>query len=65
MDVEIGTAAGEVYHFLDTHGPSTVGNLRKGTGQKDTIIYEALGWLAREEKVARETRGKTTRWMLA
>ena len=65
MDVEIGTAAGEVYRFLETHGPSTVGNLKKAIGQKDAIIHEALGWLAREEKVTRETAGKATRWLLA
>jgi len=64
MQVEIGQAAGDIYRFLEANGPATVSELKKATGCKDTLIYQALGWLAREEKVAQEAAGRTVRWHL-
>jgi hypothetical protein len=64
MDVEIGTAAGDVYRFLEVNGPSSAAKLRKGTGHKDTTVHQALGWLAREDKIVRETSGRSVVWTL-
>jgi len=64
MDVEIGTVAGDVYRFLHANGPATVSQLKKATGHKEAFINLAIGWLAREDKVAREASGRTTRWSL-
>jgi len=65
MDAEIGLAAGDVYRFLEEHGPSTLNQLKKGTGHKDALLSLAIGWLAREGKVLRETDGRNVRWGLA
>lgn len=65
MDLEIGTAAGDVYRYLASNGPATISALKKATGHRDMTVALAVGWLAREEKVARETDGRVTRWVLA
>ncbi|NQT18719.1 MAG: winged helix-turn-helix domain-containing protein [Planctomycetes bacterium] len=65
MDAKIGVAAGDVYRFLEAEGASTVRQLKKATGHSDATINQAIGWLAREEKVSREMHGRTARWSLA
>ncbi len=65
MDVEIGTAAGEVYRFLETNGPASATQLKKAIGERDAAIHQAIGWLAREDKVVRLDSGRTVRWTLA
>ena len=65
MDVEIGVTAGEVYRVLEANGPASAAQLKKATGCKDKTIHQAIGWLAREDKVVRLTRGRTVRWSLA
>jgi hypothetical protein len=65
MDAHVGLAAGDVYRFLAANGPASVSQLKKGTGHKDAIVNQAIGWLAREDKIVRETQGKTVRWSVA
>ena len=65
MDGSIGEAAGDVYRFIEISGPVSVAQLRKATGHKESTVNLALGWLAREEKVVREPRGRTVRWDIA
>lgn len=65
MDLEIGTAAGEVYTCLASNGGASISALKKATGHKDLTVALAIGWLAREGKVAREVDGRVTRWVLA
>ena len=62
MDVEIGSTAGEVYRFIEANGPVTLSQLKKGVGRKDSLVNQALGWLAREDKVVRDSSGKSIRW---
>jgi len=64
MDAEMGTAAGDIYRFLETHGPATISQLKRGTGHKDAVVNQAIGWLAREDKVVREAEGRAVRWSL-
>lgn len=64
MDAEIGFAAGAVFHFIEANGPATVARIRQGTGHTTALINQAIGWLARENKIARSARGKTVRWGL-
>jgi hypothetical protein len=64
MMVEIGAAAGDVYRFLEAHGPATVTQISKGTGRKPADVNAAIGWLAREDKLAGEARGRTVRWSI-
>ncbi len=65
MDVEIGTAAGEVFRFLEANGPATATQLKKAIGERDAAIHQAIGWLAREDKVIRIQSGKSVRWTVA
>ena len=65
MDGEIGFAAGDVYQHLGSNGSATVAQLKKVTGRKDAEINQAIGWLAREDKIGRQQSGRTVRWGLA
>jgi hypothetical protein len=59
MHEEIGTAAGVLWRYLEKHGASTLGKVKRGTRMTDPILLMALGWLAREGKVhlLRDRRG--------
>ena len=58
---EIGTAAGAVWSALAQSNGSTVAELRKKTGLSADQINRAIGWLAREDKLRTEQKGKTVR----
>ena len=52
MNIEtIGTDAGTVWTALNTAEALGVKQLKKITKLKDTEIFAALGWLAREGKI--------------
>jgi len=59
MQPEIGEAAGKIWVYLDSHGPTTLGKLKTGTKLADDLLNQGLGWLAREEKIAVEKKGRT------
>jgi hypothetical protein len=50
--VEIGEAAGEVWRVLSSKGPLTTAKLIKAVGEPRDLVMQALGWLAREDKIA-------------
>ena len=52
MSAQIGETAGKVWRFLDSKGPSTVGQIQKGIGADAVLTNQALGWLAREGKIS-------------
>ena len=53
MNVEvIGNWAGLVWSALDAQGTLGIKGIKKATKLKEKEIYAALGWLAREGKVA-------------
>lgn len=56
MNIEIiGNNAGLVWNALSTKNGQTVKELKKATKIKtDKVLFAALGWLARENKVAIE-----------
>lgn len=56
----IGKTAGRVWETLRTHGPLPISQLPKKVKERDMVVYQALGWLAREDKIVYETKGKTT-----
>lgn len=51
MITEIGIVAGDIWHFLDEHGETTLSALMKGIGKPEDNILMSLGWLAREGHV--------------
>lgn len=57
---EIGKAAGEVWRYLDKNGPSPEDKVHKDLKNiKSTELFQqALGWLAREDKIDINTAKK-------
>lgn len=58
--VQIGEMAGVVWHTLDEHGPLSLAKLVKLIDAPRDAVMQALGWLAREDKIRMEdtNRGK-------
>jgi hypothetical protein len=57
---EIGETAGKVWHVLDVKGPQTLAKLVKELDDVPRdVIMQAMGWLAREEKLEIEEDGRT------
>jgi hypothetical protein len=54
MIEKIGINAGKVWTVLDETGRQNVKDVKKATKLTDKNLYAALGWLAREGKVAME-----------
>lgn len=51
MITEIGIVAGEIWHFLDHHGESSLRDLVRGIERPRDNVLMSLGWLAREGHV--------------
>ncbi len=51
MKDRIGTVAGQIWHFLNETGESTPIKIKAQLGLSNTMLYLALGWLSRENKV--------------
>jgi len=51
IQIEIGETAGKVWQALSDEGPQTVVQLKKRVAGSNEVLYFALGWLAREDKV--------------
>ena len=47
----IGDSAGKVWRTLSQHKEVSLSQIPKLVGGKDTVVYQALGWLACEDKV--------------
>jgi hypothetical protein len=59
----IGQTAGLVWHALDGGGPQSLAKLVKTVGAHRELVLQALGWLAREDKlwIDEGKRGRTFR----
>jgi hypothetical protein len=53
MDIEsdIGETAGKIWQALSDEGPHTVVQLKKKLKVSNELLFFALGWLAREDKI--------------
>lgn len=51
MEELIGKIAGEIWHYLDEHGEVNIAELKFNLGYSNSLIFLALGWLARENKI--------------
>ena len=49
---QIGETAGAVWRALDAHGPLSCAKLVKEVALPRDLVMQAMGWLAREEKIA-------------
>jgi hypothetical protein len=52
MKEKIGTNAGIIWADLDAEGKKTLKDIKKATKLTEKDMYAALGWLAREGKIA-------------
>lgn len=58
---QIGELAGRIWHTLDEEGELRVATLKKQLEAPDSQLYLALGWLAREDKIALTPAGRSWR----
>lgn len=58
MTEQIGINAGKVWTILDENGRQNVKEIKKVTKLTEKDLYAALGWLAREGKIALEAEEK-------
>ena len=56
---KIGETAGQVWQALDTQGPQKITQLVKEMNAPRDLVMQALGWLAREEKIAIEEQSRS------
>lgn len=57
-ELVFGKNAGIVWEALNQNGPSAIDSLVKLTGLSRELVYGALGWLGRENKIVLEKRGR-------
>ncbi len=55
----IGETAGAIWHALDKNGQMSLTKLGKEIEAPRDVVMQAIGWLAREEKIAIEEKGRT------
>jgi hypothetical protein len=56
---QIGEVAGEVWRLLDRKGPQSMARLVKEIEAPRDTVMQALGWLAREDKILIEEESRT------
>ena len=63
---EIGETAGKIYKFLEQKGESRISSVQNGADISDAALFnQALGWLAREDKINFAKNGKVFKISLA
>ncbi len=56
----IGQTAGKIWDTLNVENEISLTRLPKMVGERETVVYQALGWLAREDKIEYEQKGNRT-----
>jgi len=51
MITEIGITAGDIWHYLDEHGKSSLDAVIRGISTERDRVLMSVGWLAREGHV--------------
>ncbi|MDE1919939.1 MAG: winged helix-turn-helix domain-containing protein [Candidatus Omnitrophica bacterium] len=60
MKEKIIETAGKTWRFLGQNGQTNVGQLAKSLKEKDEVVLQALGWLAREDKITYMVKNRRT-----
>ncbi len=55
---QIGDTAGLVWNCLNQNGPRTLTQLAKDIDAPRDVVMQAIGWLAREDKLSIEEEGR-------
>lgn len=59
---EIGETAGKIYRYLQQEGEQAASKVQKAIEVSDSAVFnQALGWLAREEKLTFSRSGKAAK----
>lgn len=57
MITEIGITAGDIWHYLDTHGKGSLKEIVTAINTDRDRVLMSIGWLAREGHVIVEASG--------
>ena len=57
MITEIGITAGDIWHYLDQHGRSSLSKIISGIDTDKNRVLMSVGWLAREGHIVVEKTG--------
>ncbi|MGD9347119.1 MAG: winged helix-turn-helix domain-containing protein [Candidatus Aminicenantes bacterium] len=60
MKNKIGETAGKIWKVLKKKGEVNVAQLPKLLNEKSAVVYQALGWLAREDKIDYQIKAAKT-----
>jgi len=58
MIQSIGDTAGKVWNFLNEKGEANLSQLKNGVKADSNLVLQAIGWLAREDKLLIEKKGR-------
>ena len=57
MKEKIGETAGKIWNILREHEEVAISQLPAMMKEKTLIVHQALGWLAREDKIVYRAKG--------
>ena len=60
MKEKVIESAGKVWRYLGQNGQTNVGQLPKALKDKEEVVLQALGWLAREDKIEYTVKNRRT-----
>jgi hypothetical protein len=60
MKDKVIETAGKTWRYLGQHGQTNVVQLAKSLKEKDEVVLQALGWLAREDKIDYTIKNRRT-----
>jgi hypothetical protein len=60
MECTVGQTAGKVWMLLGERGSVAIPRISKLLKEKSEVVYQALGWLARENKIRYGAAGSNT-----
>jgi Mn-dependent DtxR family transcriptional regulator len=60
MKVKIGETAGKIWNLLKEKGEVNISQLPRLLNEKSVLVHQALGWLAREDKIEYRTEASKT-----
>jgi hypothetical protein len=60
MKEKVIEAAGKTWRFLGQNGQTNVSQLAKSLKERDEVVLQALGWLAREDKIEYTVKNRRT-----
>jgi hypothetical protein len=58
MSSKVGLIAGDVWRYLSENGESSPIKIKAVLGISNTMLYFALGWLSREDKIVVKQNGE-------